>query len=65
LRLLGIYRRSIECWFFRPNSTDGTSAASVFAKAPPTGQVNLSPFAGLQFFGEVNIDKKKPALTET
>jgi alkaline phosphatase D len=35
----------------------------VFSKAPPTGQVNLSPYAGLQFFGEVNIDKKSRALT--
>ncbi|MFA5923863.1 MAG: alkaline phosphatase D family protein [Methylococcaceae bacterium] len=49
---------------FGPNSTDGTFGPQVvFAKAPPTGQVNLSPFAGLQFFGEVNIDKRSRALT--
>jgi phosphodiesterase/alkaline phosphatase D-like protein len=46
---------------FGPNTTDSTFGPQVlFAKAPPTGQANLSPFAGLQFFGEVNIDKKKP-----
>ncbi len=49
---------------FGPNSTDGTFGPQVvFSKAPPAGQVNLSPFAGLQFFGEVNIDKHSQALT--
>jgi alkaline phosphatase D len=49
---------------FGPNSTDATFGPQVvFSKAPPTGQVNLSPYAGLQFFGEVNIDKKSRALT--
>lgn len=32
-------------------------------KAPPAGQVNLPPTAGLQFFGEVQIDGKTQALT--
>jgi len=42
---------------FGPNSLDATFGPRVdFFKAPPAGQVNLSPFAGLQFFGEVNID---------
>jgi alkaline phosphatase D len=35
----------------------------VFNKAPAPGQVNLSPYAGLQFFGEVNIDRKTQAMT--
>ncbi len=49
---------------FGPNTTDATFGPQVvFFKAPPTGQSNLSPFAGLQFFGEVNIDKKNQALT--
>ena len=49
---------------FGPNSTDGTFGPQVaFYKAPPAGQVNLSPYAGLQFFGEVNIDKKSRAMT--
>lgn len=49
---------------FGPNSTDGSFGPQVvFSKAPPAGQVNLSPFAGLQFFGEVNIDKNSQALT--
>ncbi|MDD5275668.1 MAG: alkaline phosphatase D family protein [Methylovulum sp.] len=49
---------------FGPNSTDGTFGPQVeFVKAPPAGQVNLSPYAGLQFFGDVNIDKKTKAMT--
>lgn len=49
---------------FGPNSTDDTFGPQVvFVKAPPAGQVNLSPYAGLQFFGEVNIDRKSRALT--
>lgn len=35
----------------------------VFFKAPPAGRANLSPYAGLQCFGEVNIDARSGALT--
>jgi len=49
---------------FGPNSTDGTFGPEVvFSKAPPAGQSNLSPYAGLQFFGEVNIDKQTKSMT--
>lgn len=49
---------------FGPNTTDGTFGLQVvFSKAPPAGQANLSPYAGLQFFGEVNIDRKTRELT--
>ena len=49
---------------FGPNTTDGTFGPQVvFYKAPPPGQVNLSPYAGLQFFGEVNIDSGTRDLT--
>jgi len=49
---------------FGPNTKDGTfGIQAVFEKAPPAGQVNLSPYAGLQFFGEVNIDKASKAMT--
>ncbi|WP_434101496.1 alkaline phosphatase D family protein [Methylocaldum gracile] len=49
---------------FGPNTTDGTFGPQVvFAKAPPAGQANLSPYAGLQFFGEVNINRKTHELT--
>jgi alkaline phosphatase D len=49
---------------FGPNTTDGTFGPQVvFNKAPPAGQANLSPYAGLQFFGEVNIDKDTKAMT--
>lgn len=49
---------------FGPNSTDATFGPQVvFSKAPPAGQANLSPYAGLQFFGEVNIDKNSKAMT--
>jgi alkaline phosphatase D len=49
---------------FGPNTMDGTFGPQVvFSKAPPPGQVNLSPLAGLQFFGEVNIDGRSGELT--
>jgi len=49
---------------FGPNTTDATFGPQVvFTKAPPAGQANLSPYAGFQFFGEVNIDKRSQALT--
>jgi alkaline phosphatase D len=42
---------------FGPGVTEDTFGPQVvFQKAPPKGQVNLSPSAGLQFFGEVEID---------
>lgn len=49
---------------FGPNSKDATFGITVdFEKAPPAGQSNLSPFAGLQFFGEVFIDASSRAMT--
>lgn len=49
---------------FGPNTLDGTFGPQVvFFKAPPAGQVNLSPLSGLQFFGEVNIDARSAAMT--
>jgi alkaline phosphatase D len=41
---------------FGPNDLDNTFGPQVlYQKAPPAGQANLSPAAGMQFFGEVNI----------
>ena len=49
---------------FGPNVLDATfGPQAVFTKAPPPGQVNLSPYAGLQFFGEVNIDARSAELS--
>jgi alkaline phosphatase D len=49
---------------FGPNTLDGTFGPEVmFSKAPPAGQSNLSPYSGLQFFGEVNIDAQSTALS--
>lgn len=49
---------------FGPNTMDATFGPQVvFVKAPPAGQSNLSPYAGLQFFGEVNVDAMGHALT--
>lgn len=49
---------------FGPNTLDATFGPQVmFFKAPPAGQANLSPYAGLQFFGEVNIDGRSGMLT--
>jgi alkaline phosphatase D len=43
---------------FGPGELDDTFGPQlVFAKAPAPGQVNLPPAAGLQFFGQVDIDE--------
>ena len=49
---------------FGPATLDGTFGPQVvFAKAPPPGRSNLSPFSGFQFFGEVNIDAQTRSMT--
>jgi len=49
---------------FGPNALDNTFGPEVrYVKAPPAGQVNLAPSAGLQFFGDVMIDAKTAAMT--
>ncbi len=49
---------------FGPNELDDTFGPEVrFQKAPPPGQANLPPSAGLQFFGEVQISAKDRAMT--
>ena len=49
---------------FGPNPLDKTFGPElVFQKAPPAQ--NTSPFAGFQFFGEVNIDGQSAELTVT
>jgi alkaline phosphatase D len=48
---------------FGPNTLDNTFGPQVvFYKAPPPGQANLSPFSGMQFFGEVNIEAQSGAM---
>ena len=47
---------------FGPNALDNTFGPQViFQKAPPAA--NYSPFAGLQFFGQVDIDGRSAAMT--
>ncbi|GIL02669.1 MAG: alkaline phosphatase [Alphaproteobacteria bacterium] len=49
---------------FGPNELDMTFGPQVrFVKAPPTGQFNLPPSAGLQFFGLVDIDGATAQMT--
>ncbi len=49
---------------FGPNALDMTFGPEVkYVKAPPEGQVNLPPSAGLQFFGLVDIDGQSEQLT--
>jgi alkaline phosphatase D len=49
---------------FGPNALDKTFGPElVFQKAPPAQ--NTSPFAGFQFFGEVNIDAQSAEMTVT
>jgi alkaline phosphatase D len=49
---------------FGPNDLDATfGPEAVFVKAPEPGQVNLPPSAGMQFFGQVDIDGASEAMT--
>jgi alkaline phosphatase D len=49
---------------FGPNLLDNTFGPQVlFQKTPPPGKANFSPFAGLQFFGQVDIDKRSAEMT--
>jgi len=49
---------------FGPGTLERTfGPQGVFFKAPPPGQANLSPNAGLQSFGEVNADPRSLELT--
>ena len=49
---------------FGPNPLDATFGPEVvFQKAPSAGQFNLPPSAGLQFFGQVDIDGASEVMT--
>jgi alkaline phosphatase D len=49
---------------FGPNRLDDTFGPEVaFQKAPPAGQANLPPSAGLQFFGQVDIAGASEVMT--
>lgn len=49
---------------FGPNALDDTFGPTViFQKAPPAGQSNLPPSAGLQFFGQIDLNPKDKALS--
>jgi alkaline phosphatase D len=51
---------------FGPGELDNTFGPQVaFQKAPPAGQANLPPSAGLQFFGQVDIDGASEVMTVT
>ncbi|KAB1072275.1 alkaline phosphatase D family protein [Methylobacterium planeticum] len=51
---------------FGPNALDDTFGPQLrFVKAPPPGQANLSPAAGLQFFGHVAVDGRTEQMTVT
>ncbi|HXF45711.1 MAG TPA: alkaline phosphatase D family protein, partial [Burkholderiaceae bacterium] len=48
---------------FGPNALDNTFGPQVvFQKAPPAGQANLPPSAGMQFFGQVDLDDRSKEL---
>jgi alkaline phosphatase D len=54
----------IHAGTFGPNQLDNTFGPQVmFQKHPPKGESNLPPSAGLQFFGEVEIDGRSRELT--
>jgi alkaline phosphatase D len=49
---------------FGPNRLDDTfGPVAVFVKAPPEGQFNLPPSAGLQFFGQIDIEPLNEVMT--
>ena len=49
---------------FGPNKLDNTFGPQVmFQKAPPEGQSNLAPSAGMQFYGQVQIEGASGVLT--
>jgi alkaline phosphatase D len=49
---------------FGPGALDNTFGPEVvFHKAPPKGQSNLPPSAGMQFFGEVEIEGRTGEMT--
>jgi alkaline phosphatase D len=51
---------------FGPNPLDNTFGPQVlFQMVPPAGQFNLPPSAGLQFFGQVQIDGRSDLMTVT
>jgi alkaline phosphatase D len=51
---------------FGPAVLDDTfGPRAVFYKAPPKGQANLPPSAGMQFFGEVRIEASTKSMTVT
>ncbi|MFN0171639.1 MAG: alkaline phosphatase D family protein [Bryobacteraceae bacterium] len=49
---------------FGPGKTDDTFGLEVkYQKHPPAGQANLSPAAGMQFFGEVEVQAEEMTVT--
>jgi alkaline phosphatase D len=51
---------------FGPGLLDKTFGPQLkYVKAPPPGQANLPPSAGLQFFGQVDLDGASETLTVT
>ncbi|MBV7297367.1 alkaline phosphatase D family protein [Enterovibrio paralichthyis] len=51
---------------FGPNDMDNTFGPQVlYSKHPEGGKVNLPPSAGLQFFGQVDIDAESEEMTVT
>jgi alkaline phosphatase D len=51
---------------FGPNDLDNTFGPQVlYVMAPAEGQVNLPPSAGMQFFGQVEIDGESELMTIT
>jgi alkaline phosphatase D len=56
----------IHAGTFGPNALDPTfGPQAVFVKAPPPGQFNLPPSAGLQFFGHCAVEGSTGRLTVT
>jgi alkaline phosphatase D len=56
----------IHAGTFGPNKLEATFGPELkFVKAPPEGQANLAPSAGMQFFGHVQIAAATRVMTVT
>ena len=61
---MGVRLGPLNAGTFGPNQLDNTfGPEAVFVKAPEDGQVNLPPSAGMQFFGQVDIEPEGEVMT--
>ena len=61
---MNLFSGPLNSGTFGPGEMDQTFGPQVlFVKAPPPGQSNLPPSAGMQFFGDVHIHGMSKEMT--